>query len=349
MEKERIHNLDYLRGLAASGIMFFHYLSYTLGEFHAENFFGRVGIYGVSIFYILSGLTLYKVYYSENTSQPFNTRVFFVKRILRIYPLMTIISLMSIWLFKGFDCTLYEFIINITGLFGFIDWDKGVATGIWSIGNELVFYAFFPLLLLAAKRKGLWLHLMLLISLVLYWYFAFVAIDLGDSASPMIRRHYMNPFNQIFLFAAGFGLGHFFKAKLSMLQASILVVIGTVSFYAYPVAGNRYLLITDWSRFVLTFSCILITIAFYSYQGGLPKLIASILKWTGTISYSIYLLHPLVHHIVGLIRDNPALGIPHFPEMIRLPLSVALTLALSHVSYYYFEMPISQWGKSKLG
>ncbi|MGZ5244541.1 MAG: acyltransferase family protein, partial [Bacteroidia bacterium] len=64
---KRIHNLDYLRGIAAFGIMAYHYLAWSFGEFSAEDFMGRFGLYGVSIFYCLSGLTLYSVYHEKFT------------------------------------------------------------------------------------------------------------------------------------------------------------------------------------------------------------------------------------------------------------------------------------------
>ena len=43
----RIYSLDYLRGLAAVGIMVYHYLSWTLGKYQADTIMGRIGIYGV--------------------------------------------------------------------------------------------------------------------------------------------------------------------------------------------------------------------------------------------------------------------------------------------------------------
>ncbi|MCB0760440.1 MAG: acyltransferase family protein, partial [Flavobacteriales bacterium] len=61
----RLYNLDYLRGLAAFGIMIYHYLTWTLGKFSADDFLGRLGVYGVSVFYVLSGLTLYYVYFHK--------------------------------------------------------------------------------------------------------------------------------------------------------------------------------------------------------------------------------------------------------------------------------------------
>ncbi len=51
---KRLYNLDYLRGLAAFGIMVYHYMKYTFGTFTADSFMGKIGIYGVSVFYVLS-------------------------------------------------------------------------------------------------------------------------------------------------------------------------------------------------------------------------------------------------------------------------------------------------------
>ena len=58
----RIYSLDYLRGITALAIMFFHLTSWTFGKYNAEDLMGRIGLYGVSVFYILSGLTLSLIY-----------------------------------------------------------------------------------------------------------------------------------------------------------------------------------------------------------------------------------------------------------------------------------------------
>ncbi|WP_367892016.1 acyltransferase family protein, partial [Rodentibacter pneumotropicus] len=55
----RISSLDYLRGLCSFSIMIYHYMLWTGYKVDANDFISRMGIYGVSIFYILSGLTLY--------------------------------------------------------------------------------------------------------------------------------------------------------------------------------------------------------------------------------------------------------------------------------------------------
>src|SRR5262245_60491552 len=92
-DQHRLYNLDYLRGLAAFGIMLYHYLTWTLGIFPADTIVGRVGIYGVSTFYVLSGLTLYYVYYGKMKPSAQDTAAFFKKRIFRIFPLLWLVTI----------------------------------------------------------------------------------------------------------------------------------------------------------------------------------------------------------------------------------------------------------------
>ena len=64
---KRVNNLDYLRGVCATCIMIFHYQTDLVGIPNSSSFLGKMGIYGVAIFYILSGLTLYHVYVSRRS------------------------------------------------------------------------------------------------------------------------------------------------------------------------------------------------------------------------------------------------------------------------------------------
>ena len=142
----RLHNLDYLRGLAAFGILTYHLFSWGFGldNYNSSTILGRIGVYGVSIFYILSGLTLFYVYY-DRMYPTMNEIISFVKkRIYRIFPLLWLVTILSIIGSNKWP-NVFDLFLNLTGLFGFVKWDTTFATGIWSIGNELVFYSVFPL------------------------------------------------------------------------------------------------------------------------------------------------------------------------------------------------------------
>jgi exopolysaccharide production protein ExoZ len=60
---KRLESLDYLRGLMAVSVMAFHYVSWSFVKPGADSLLGKLGIYAVSIFYILSGVSLSFVYF----------------------------------------------------------------------------------------------------------------------------------------------------------------------------------------------------------------------------------------------------------------------------------------------
>lgn len=340
----RLHHLDYLRGIAAAGIMLFHFFTWTFGEFDSSSFFGRVGLYGVSIFYILSGLTLYHVYHRGMILSPQGIGDFLIKRVFRIFPLMWIATLMSIWLVKGFDVSARQLILNFTGLFGFFAWDEGIATGIWSIGNELVFYCLFPWLIFFGRKSAMINLIVLFLFLATYLFFAFYLLDSSLSFDAAMQKfHYVNPLNQAFLFVSGFMLGRFFEVPTRPVYPFYLFTFaGILLFIFYPIQGDRIHLVTDWNRLVLTLSTFLICFGIYRAGGELKGGLHWIFKTLGEISYSLYLLHPIVHRLVGMARDVIA---PGCSEKIRFLVALVCTLLLSYVSYRWFEKYFIRLGK----
>lgn len=110
--------------------MIYHYLTWTLGIFSADTFMGRFGIYGVSIFYVLSGLTLYYVYYDKMKPSKEEIVSFFKKRAFRIFPLLWLVTFVAIFLSRKIpDFT--NLFLNLSGLFGFIRWDKYFSPGVY--------------------------------------------------------------------------------------------------------------------------------------------------------------------------------------------------------------------------
>ena len=133
----------------ALGIMVYHYYTWTGFKFGAETLLGKIGIYGVSVFYVLSGLTLFIVYHEKLGIG--NIRNYFIKRIFRIFPLLWLSIFLSV-VFLNNQASFTILLLNLSGLFGFVAPDRYIAVASWSIGNELVFYAFFPLVILLSRK-----------------------------------------------------------------------------------------------------------------------------------------------------------------------------------------------------
>ena len=56
--KDRIESLDWLRGLMAVSIMIYHLTGGLFFTLDSSSVLGRLGVYGVSVFFVLSGLSM---------------------------------------------------------------------------------------------------------------------------------------------------------------------------------------------------------------------------------------------------------------------------------------------------
>jgi peptidoglycan/LPS O-acetylase OafA/YrhL len=106
---ERDSRLDKARGLAILLVILVHtnYYSTVLNPSGTSNFINSVsqlGIYGVEVFFVLSGYLIESLYGKEKN---FNSRSYFLRRIARIYPLW--------FLFCVFQLPLF-FILNLGGI-----------------------------------------------------------------------------------------------------------------------------------------------------------------------------------------------------------------------------------------
>jgi exopolysaccharide production protein ExoZ len=341
----RLHNLDYLRGVAAAGIMIYHFLSWSFGEFGAESIFGRIGIYGVSVFYVLSGLTLYHVYQRSLEFDLEGLRKFYLKRVLRIYPLLWAVTIATIILKLKFPGGTKLF-LNLTGLFGFVQWDAYIGTGVWSIGNELVFYAFFPFFVLFSKKYKPLFALSSVLIFAIYLYFAFVLIQPDQTISQQ-WANYVNPLNQVFLFWGGFVIGLVFETTSFKRIVSVsLIAMGVLLFLFYPAAaGDRVALVIGVPRLIFTAACFLICLGVYKTRFDFPPVLSKPLSTLGEASYSVYLIHPLVYSASGKIGRL----ITHdYGGWLQIVVSVFITLGLSYISFEKFEKYFMGLGKSKL-
>ena len=316
--------------------MVYHYLSWTVGEYFSDTFIGRLGIYGVSIFYVLSGLTLYHVYFEKMNPSKEDTLSFFKKRVFRLFPLLWLVTFISILISRQLP-DITNLFLNLTGLFGFVKWDEFFALGAWSIGNELVFYAFFPFFILFIKRFKPIMVLITLAILGIYIYFAFVKLNPQLTLDEQ-WKNYINPLNQVFLFLAGFLIGFFLNhVKIKNRNLFTLLILGITLFTFYPVTGDVINLVTGVNRLLFTFCCLLICFCFYKMTFKFPMFIHKPLTLLGEASYSVYLLHPIIWVVTGITIRFLSKHLMEVPKTINVILSILFTLIISYYVYQYFE------------
>ncbi len=338
----RLAPLDYLRGLSAIGIMFFHYTLWSGITPTSADFSGRIGVYGVVLFYVLSGITLGHVYYDSIGNPSKNGLIDFgIKRIARIFPLLWLLTIATL-LIKKEDFPLQTILLNLSGLFSIYHWGNTVCYGAWSIGNELAFYLFFPVFVLLIKRsKALFIAFSLLLFSIYLWY-TFVFMDSTQPLSAHYWLPYINPLNQVFYFLSGFIITWLYRYKSVPVYISYLIIaISILAFIYYPVNGDTMLLISGINRVVFTLICILICFACYKINSRLPLPLHWLFGTLGEISYCLYLIHPLTAYFFPRIVKY------YFPSVKihgMLPAYI-FTIIISWIIFHTYEKPFMRLGK----
>lgn len=336
-------SLDYLRGLAAFGVMSYHMSLFSFGESDASSFLARVKIYAVAIFYVLSGLTLF-IANSKLEANKTSISSFYIKRFFRIFPLLWLATIIT-YLINS-NAEFYSFktlIVNIFVLPGMVRPDKFVANGAWSIGNEIFFYFLFPFLFLINKYKKLYFFAAISLILIAFLVFTFKILDTSITLGHQ-WFNYVNPFNQLLFFAAGVFLPTIKTPPNKISKwAPILMVLSLLVIIFYPITGEPIMLITGTNRIVLSLATILLCYSFYlSDFFFLSAFIKRTLKFLGDTSYSIYLLHPIIFYILKMISDK------YFPlnQFVLISLTVITTLITCKLVFEKFEKRFIGYGKS---
>ncbi len=333
----RIVSLDYLRAVLAVGVMIAHYLLWTHGAGNAADSSTRFELYRVPMFYLLSGLTLYYFYAEKLALSMPSLRKFFLKRIRRLAPLFYLVTIITIVLFR-MKPELITIITNFTGLFAVYEWDNVIAYGGWAIGNELVFYAAFPILLYVYRRSKPSFSVVMFILFAVFIYFSFFALTNANSFIAQWKT-YINPLNHLFVFACGFAVGAIFKnIELKPIVSLGLIILALLIFILYPAIGDRIELVTGWARVAFTTACILIIIPLFKLSFKLPDPFHNMFSKVAQASYSIYLLHPIVHRVFIKLSDILKGNGIHIPIQLLLVTSGLITILISYQVYIHFEL-----------
>lgn len=320
--------LDGLRGFCAIAVMIYHYLSWNKIEFF------QVGTFGVYIFFILSGFSMWHVYGHRELSKK-NLHNFFVARFARIFPLYFLVNLL---VYFG-STPLKTFLLNITFLFGVAA--PGLTSGVtggWSIGIEWVFYLIFPIFWIFAPTMT---YLLLLLAAAI----AINQIYVGSLFRQADLRIAWIDYSNFPVFLVYFVAG-MLSAKLYQNTASLRInskynwtysmatcaCLAFVFFYPSDTVEN-YL----WGyHFTALVVISMLAVLLCSYIQSLPAPVIKICTFLGDISFSAYLVHYFVYTYGMRIRDA------YFPSLelsYVLPMLVISTLCIAYILFRLYEMP----------
>ena len=235
--------------------------------------------------------------------------------------------------------SLTDVLLNFSGLFGWINPAKDIATGAWSIGCELVYYAFFPLIFLVGSG---WRLIVAVVLAGMGWvYFAFWGYDPALQAQEYWWPAYVQVLNHAVFFVVGIWMAKSAWTLKSQLSGLLLILVA-ILFFCWPVSDNAFELVYGYNRLILSLLAIM---GVWFYLQAVPKLggvTGKVLAWLGLISYSLYLWHPVVFRGVQFIIRKTGVAPLGWQVFV---LSLMGSMVLSHLSYRYFE----RWFMDKFG
>lgn len=334
----RLPGVDGLRGIAALCVVVTHFnpglqappasLVNSLVQYMQVLSLGPLA---VIFFYVLSSFLLtHLAIREEQSTGAFSVRNFYVRRILRIWPLyftMLGINLIfyspivtnaqtdtntwrwfldNIWMYVTFTSN-WSLSLNYLG--GRVDASPPGLAVMWSIAVEEQFYVAFPLLMLVAIRKVRLAHRVFLTLFVLgsAFRFLFVAGISGDDSvvNNQIRLYYAT-FTYLDVFAAGAASAFLIDAASGRqwLKASrhpVAVVVLSVSFVALAaswttVGGCSWIpcsVMIYWGAAITMALAISVLVA--TPRSAITRILSSKpLQLLGSLSFGIYVWHPVV-------------------------------------------------------
>ena len=334
----RLKSLDWIRGLMALSIMLYH----IRDRYECGTVLGRLGVYGVSIFFILSGLSM-GIAYDRYIKDLRTSGSFFIRRIFRIWPLLWLaIAFVAFSAYRhGTPVGAGELLLNLTTLFGFVAPAHYMNMGAWSIGNEMVFYALTPLLI-GAYHLRRWLGNSITLAAILVG--VLFAFRLLDPAIPVASQWatYVNPLNNLFLYCMGLAIYYTFRdAKIANAWYIGLLAAAVALFIFYPSSGDQIHVIAGVARVALSMASAVLVLVFWKCPPRLPGFIGNPLEQLGVATYGVYLLHPLV--LQWTQKRMEVLGI-HKP-LLSGALVVVVTVTFALFTFRFLESPLIKLGK----
>lgn len=356
--RPRIQTLDGLRFLAAIGVLWIHSWTehgnpkFSLGRINLTDFLA-VGGNGVDLFFVISGFCMYYFYGSKSEFSYHDFYRFIIKRWVRLSPAFYAATIIYILVEK------FIYHSNINGIFGFLHsvfylnyifGQYNTAQHFWTLSVEWQFYFIIPFLLIYQNKIGFKKAFFTIFGTV--FFSAIISVFILENSRDLLP-------STILFRGVEFGCG--------IIAARLLIKNYFLSNRAWWLL--TFIIVTYVGRVLISKQLLELSYPYdnlsklfgFTFMGcgfaGILYLSVTSVKWLniilgnklfktmGRISYSFYLLHGLIFHVVTnytieyLPFSKGLLG-----PVITTCISAVILYPVSLLSFNLFEKPFLSVG-----
>lgn len=343
----RLPQLDALRGWAALYVVLYHVMAMPDPDLAVPAALAPIvgmGGTGVVLFFVMSAFSLCLTWPRHAASgQPL--RSFYLSRAFRIAPLLLALLAWMLLRDQLREPARYgasEIVWNLSMLFGLSpQWQAGIVMGSWTIGVEMLFYALFPLLALRIRDLAS-LSALLLASYALALWSAHTwppsLAFLGNGYGVLTQMPIFVLGCLIFrLWRQSDAIAPRHRAWIGLVLLALGVFGNAALFYGW-LPSNDW--VTAWHLSAVGYGLILYGLLLADQRVMVGLLVNRVTCFLGTISYSLYLVHPfLVSRLYGVFARLYA-DLPQGAAYLScVALSLALSVMAAWLTYRLIEKP----------
>jgi peptidoglycan/LPS O-acetylase OafA/YrhL len=356
--KPYFENLDGLRFFCFLSVFFYH-------SFHTENpdlkasetlhFLTKTvftnGNLGVNFFFVLSGFLITYLLIKEKAKSQINIPKFWMRRILRIWPLYYFCVAFGFILFPWIKTVFGEtsnetanilYYLTFTSNFDLIHNlpDCSVLSILWSVAIEEQFYLLWPILLSIIPARKYWVLFVAL--LVISFIFRF-----HEQNENVLEMHSLSCMSDMVI--GGFGAWAIiyskkFKANILSLNKFVISILyltfWLIFFFRKSIVAD-FEMILPFERAIIAIIMIMIILEQNYSKNSIFKLSKlKMISELGKITYGLYCLHFI--GILITLKTTGFLGLKNSlwnVVFLETGLSLLLSIIIAKLSYRWFEKP----------
>ncbi|MCJ8210191.1 acyltransferase [Mucilaginibacter sp. RS28] len=334
MQLKYFKELDGVRGLAALMVVVFHINQATGNNSFIERLIhkpGTIGQTGVILFFVLSGFLITRILIASK-ERPHYFSNFYIRRSFRIFPLyylsllifLVVVPLISTGQVTNFkdSWTFWVYLQNVAMTF---NWPLNGPGHFWSLAVEEHFYLIWPLVVYYCNDRSLLKVIIGIIITSIFFRILFAHLGYGT--------FYFTFTTMDCLAMGGFAALNYNHKWLSVKKALLIISVLLITLAAswYFLGKTKSDVVSLFKVPLTAFFYMLLILILTEKETFLNRIFnLNFLRYTGKISYGLYIFHPLCIEI----------AVKYFYTTSFLPTLILIFLAsygIAIASFYLYE------------